>query len=104
MESKSDKKTVLWIIAASLAAILIFHFSWAPYLFMNWSSNLLFTGVDALLFGAFGVTSAIAYKQADDPNYDYLRKLLIWVAVASSIWAAAWSTGLMNNIEQGING
>lgn len=103
MESKSDKGTVLTIIGACLAAILIFHFSWTPYLLMNWGSNLLFTGLDALLFGAFGVTSAIAYKQADDPNYDYMRKVIIWLAVASSIWAAAWSTGLMNNIEQGIN-
>lgn len=102
MESKSEKKLVLGIVGACLAVIAIFHFAWTPYLLQNWSNNLLFTGIDALLFGAFGITSVIAYKQADDPNYDYLRKLVIWVAVASSIWAAAWSTGLMNNISQGI--
>lgn len=102
MESKSEKGYVLRWIIGCLAAILVFHFAWAPYLFMNWNSNLLFTGVDALLFGAFGGTSIIAYKQADDPNFDYMHKVFIWLAVASSIWAAAWSTGLMNNISQGI--
>jgi hypothetical protein len=102
MESKSDKKNVLLWILGCLAAILIFHFAWTPYLLQNWSKSLLFTGVDVLLFGAFGITSVIAYKQADDPEYDYLRRIFIWIAVASSIWAAAWSTGLMNNISQGI--
>jgi hypothetical protein len=103
MESKSEKGYILRWIIACLAVITIFHFAWAPYLLQNWHGSLLFTGVDALLFGVFGVTSYIAYKQADDPNYDYMRKIFIWVAVASSIWAAAWSTGLMNNIEQGIH-
>lgn len=104
MESKSEKGLVLKWIGGCLAAILIFHFAWASYLFQNWNSNLLFTGVDILLFGVFGLTSYLAYKQADDPNYDYLRRIFIIISIASSIWAAAWSTGLMNNISQGING
>ena len=102
MENKSEKSGVLLLIGGCLAAILIFHFAWATYLFQNWNTNTLFTIVDAVLAILFGGSSIIAYKNADDPNYDYWHRILIGIAVASSIWAAAWSTGLMNNISQGI--
>lgn len=103
MEPKSEKGYILRWIIGCLATILLFHFAWAQYLFMNWSNNLLFTLVDAVLFAGFIGTALGAYTQADDPNYEYLRKIFIALTVASSIWAAAWSTGLMNNIQQGIN-
>lgn len=103
MAQKSEKGYVMrWIIACT-AAILLFHFAWTPYLLQNWKDNLLFTAIDAILFLGFISSSYSAYVQADAPEYEYLRKIFIWIAVASSIWAAAWSTGLMNNITQGIN-
>lgn len=103
MESKSDKGYVLGWSLGCLATILLFHFAWADYLFTNWNTSFFFTLVDAILFVGFLGTTITAYVKADDPNYDYLRKVYIGLAVASSIWAAAWSTGLMNNISQGIN-
>lgn len=103
MDSKSDKGYVLRFIIACLAAILIFHFAWTPYLLQNWSNSLFFTIGDILLFAGFTGVSVKAYKEADDPNFDYMRYVFMVIAIASCIWAAAWSTGLMNNIEQGIH-
>ena len=101
MASKSDKKLVGILIAACSVIILIFHFAWAHYLFQNYS-KLGFSVVDVLLLVAFAGASYIAYKSADDPNKDNWRWAVVLLAVASSIWAAAWSTGLMNNINQGL--
>lgn len=98
---ENAKKKVLWWALGCLVVIGIFHFAWSTYLFQLWGPNL-FTIIDALLFGGFIGTSVSAYALAEDPNYDYLYRVFIWLAVASSIWAAAWSTGLMNNLSQGI--
>jgi hypothetical protein len=102
MASKSEKTYVLWWIVGCAAVITIFHLVWAKYLFMNYKESPLFTWVDVCLFIAFGGSSILAYIGADNPNEDYWRKVFIWITVASSIWAAAWSTGLMNNISEGI--
>jgi hypothetical protein len=100
--SKSDKPLVRnWIIGCVIT-ILIFHFAWAKYLIMNYHRSVFFTVVDIVLFLAFGIGAFIAYENADDPNKDTWRKEFIWLAVISCIWAAAWSTGLMNNLDQGI--
>ncbi len=102
MASKSEKSYVLWWIVACAGVITIFHLSWAKYLFMNYKENALFTWVDISLFIAFGISSILAYVGADNPNEDRWRKIFIGLAVISCIWAAAWSTGLMNNITEGI--
>lgn len=99
--SKSDKGLVGILIAACAVVIAIFHFAWAHYLFMNYSRPL-FALFDIALILAFAWASIKGYNNADDPNKDWLRWVIILIAVGSSIWAAAWSTGLMNNIDQGI--
>jgi multisubunit Na+/H+ antiporter MnhB subunit len=99
--SKSDKSLVGILIIACTVIILIFHFAWSKYLFMNYSRPL-FVIVDIALALAFAWASVKAYDNADDPNKDGLRWLAVIIAAVSCIWAAAWSTGLMNNIEQGI--
>lgn len=101
MASKSDKSLVGILIAACTVIILIFHFAWAKYLFMNYSI-LGFALVDIIVVVLFAAASSIAFKNADDPNKDNWRWAVVLLAVASSVWAAAWSTGLMNNISQGI--
>lgn len=101
MASKSDKGLVGILIAACTVVILIFHFAWAHYLFLNYSKPF-FVIVDIAVGLAFSWACIKAYNYADDPNYDWLRKLAVALAVISSIWAAAWSTGLMNNLNQGI--
>jgi hypothetical protein len=97
---KSEKSTVGILVAACTIAILIFHFAWAKYLFMNYS-NLLFALVDIVLVLAFAWYSLKAYSTADTGD-NGPRWLAVIIAVISCIWAAAWSTGLMNNIQQGI--
>jgi|ERR1044072_1744725 hypothetical protein len=99
--SKSDKATVSILIIACAVVILIFHFAWSKYLFMNYSRPIFVIG-DLTLVLAFAWASLKAYNNADDPNYDGWRWAAVLVAVLASIWAAAWSTGLMNNISQGI--
>lgn len=99
--SKSDKGLVSILIAACSVVILIFHFAWARYLFMNYPRPL-FTFFDIALILAFAWSSIKAYNNADDPNKDWLRWMIVIVAVLSCVWAAAWSTGLMNNLDQGI--
>jgi hypothetical protein len=99
--SKSDKGLVAILVTACTVIILIFHFAWAKYLFMNYSRPV-FAVVDVLLALLFAWVSVKAYDNADDPNKDGLRWLAVVIAAISSIWAAAWSTGLMNNMEQGI--
>jgi hypothetical protein len=101
MENKSDKPTVVIIMLACIGVILLFHFAWYKYLVLNYN-HLLFTAGDIVLLILFGITCVVAYKNADDPNYDIWWKLMISMALASSVWAAAWSTGLMNNLSQGI--
>lgn len=99
--SKSDKPLVRNLIIGCLAAVLIFHFAWAKYLFANYS-RAGFAVIDIVVAVAFVLAANVAYKNADDPNKDYWRWVTVIVAVASCIWAAAWSTGLMNNLDQGI--
>lgn len=101
MASKSDKSLVGILIAACSVVILIFHFAWTKYLFANYSL-LGFSVIDVVLLLSFAGASYVAYKNADDPNKDSWRWVVVVLAVVSSIWAAAWSTGLMNNISQGI--
>lgn len=99
--SKSDKKVVAILIIACSVVIAIFHFAWSKYLFMNYSRPM-FTLIDIALVLCFAWASIKAYNNADDPNKDWLRWASVILAIGSSIWAAAWSTGLMNNIDQGI--
>jgi hypothetical protein len=101
MANKSDKSLVGILIAACSVIILIFHFAWAKYLFANYS-QAGFAVVDIVILVSFAGASFIAYKNADDPNKDHWRWALVLLAIASSIWAAAWSTGLMNNLSQGL--
>lgn len=98
---KSDKGLVAILVTACTVIVLIFHFAWAKYLLMNYS-NALFAIVDVALALFFAWLSVKAYKNADDPNKDWQRWAVVIIAVVSSIWAAAWSTGLMNNISQGL--
>lgn len=97
---KSEKSVVGILIAACTIAILIFHFAWSKYLFMNYS-NLLFAIIDVVLVLAFAWYSVKAYKTAKTGD-NGPRWLVVLIAAISCIWAAAWSTGLMNNIQQGI--
>lgn len=97
---KSEKSVVGILVAACTIAILIFHFAWSKYLFMNYS-NLLFAIVDIVLVVAFAWASLRAYKTAKTGD-NGPRWLVVLIAAVSCIWAAAWSTGLMNNIQQGI--
>lgn len=101
MPNKSDKSLVGILIGACTIIILIFHFAWAHYLFLNYS-RAFFASLDILIALGFVLASNIAYKGADDPNKDYWRWIVVVLTVISSIWAAAWSTGLMNNIDQGL--
>jgi chromate transport protein ChrA len=101
MPNKSDKGLVATIIVACTVIIAIFHFAWAKYLFMNYGRPL-FAALDIILLLIFSYTCYNAYKNADDPNKDWQRWAVIIIAVLSCIWAAAWSTGLMNNIDQGV--
>jgi hypothetical protein len=101
MSNKSDKPYVRNWIIASVVVILIFHLAWAKYLALNYSRPF-FAIVDVLVLVAFAGASYVAYNKADDPSHDVWRKAFIALAVVSSIWAAAWSTGLMNNMNQGL--
>lgn len=99
--SKSDKGLVATMIIACTLVIAIFHFAWTKYLLINYSRPV-FAALDIIILLIYAYTSLKAYKNADNPNYDWQRWAVVIIAVISSIWAAAWSTGLMNNIEQGI--
>lgn len=102
MTSKSDKPLIAILIAACSIVILIFHFAWAHYLFMNYSTRPFFTILDIAVILAYSWASLKAYNNADDPNKDWLRWAVVALTIASCVWAAAWSTGLMNNLDQGI--
>jgi hypothetical protein len=97
---KSEKATVGILVTACTVAILIFHFAWSKYLFMNYSRPV-FVIVDIALAVAFAWVSVKAYNSADTGD-NGPRWLVAIIAAISCIWAAAWSTGLMNNISQGI--
>lgn len=98
---KSDKSLVGILIGACTVIILIFHFAWAHYLFLNYHKPV-FVITDIVVLLAFAWVSIKAYNNADDPNKDWLRYAVVTLTVLASIWAAAWSTGLMNNIDQGL--
>lgn len=101
MASKSDKSLVGILIAACSVVVLIFHFAWTHYLMLNYSKPF-FTIMDILVNLGYAAACIQAYRNADDPNKDWLRWAVVLLALVSSIWSAAWSTGLMNNLDQGI--
>lgn len=88
--SKSDKPLVIRMIAACSAAILIFHFAWFRQLTINLHEWLFVVG-DIVLLIAFSYFSNTSYKNADDPNKEYNRYIVVAFAVAICIWAGAWA-------------
>lgn len=98
MSNKSDKPLVRNTIIFCVIAILVFHFAWSNQLFHNYH-NLLFAFGDLLLLILFGVYSAQAYKQADDPNKDWKRVVMVGFAVALCVWAGAWAAGYNERVN-----
>ena len=89
-KSKSDKPLVIKMIAACIAAILIFHFAWFRQLAVNLHEWLFVTG-DIILLIAFSYFSNASYKYADDPNKEYNRYIVVALAAALCLWAGAWA-------------
>lgn len=87
---KSDKPLVRNTIIGCVLAIAIFHFAWYKQLALNYH-NAFFGIVDLLLLAFFGLMSAAAYKNADDPNKEWLRWVIVLTAVASCAWAGGWA-------------
>lgn len=88
--SKTDKPLVRNMIIACVAAILIFHFAWFRQLTVN-LHEWLFVAGDIIMVAAFGYYSGKSYKNADDPNKEYYRYIVVALAVALCIWAGAWA-------------
>ena len=88
--SKSDKPLVRNMIIVCVVAILIFHFAWLKQLVVNMHEWLFVIG-DTIMIGIFGYFSAESYKQADDPNKEYYRYLVVGLAAALCLWAGGWA-------------
>lgn len=104
MANKSDKPYILGWIIGCFIVMLIFHFipPWIPYLFMNYHRSWFFLIGDIVLLILFVIGGIFSYATADDPNKEGWRKEFIWVAIISCIWAASWSSALMNQLDQGL--
>lgn len=89
-KSKSDKPLVIKMIAACTVAILIFHFAWLKQLTVN-LHEWLFVAGDIILLAAFGYFCNASYKDADDPNKEYHRYIVVAAAVALCLWAGGWA-------------
>jgi hypothetical protein len=100
MSSKSDKPLVRNLIIGCIIAVLIFHFAWAKQLFYN-LGNPLFSVVDGLLIGLFIAEAIGSFRQADDPNKEWKRKLLAAITVALCIWAGGWAAGNNEKVSPG---
>lgn len=88
--SKSDKPLVRNMIIACVVAILIFHFAWFRQLTVN-LHEWLFVAGDIVMLAAFGYFCNASYKEADDPNKEYYRYIVVATAVVLCIWAGAWA-------------
>lgn len=95
--SKTDKPLVRNMVLACLAAILLFHFAWLRQLGTNYH-NAFFAIVDILAFAVFAWQSFVAYVQADNPNKEWRRKVVVGVAVFLCIWAGAWAAGVNEKV------
>lgn len=84
------------MVAACVFVILLFHLAWAKHLFINYHNSSLFLIGDIVLLLFFSYAAYISYSTADDPNYEFWRKVAVWAAIASSVWAAGWSVATAN--------
>lgn len=73
-----------------LGAILIFHFAWFHQLVTNYH-NLLFAIGDIVMLALFAWQSKLCYDQADDPNKEWRRYLVVFLTVALCAWAGGWA-------------
>ncbi len=90
--SKSDKPLVITIIAACVAAILIFIFTWSKHFFHN-LDNWAFTLIEGGLIALFLVEAIGAYRYSEDPSKDWKRVFVILIAVAICGWTGGWAAG-----------
>jgi 4-hydroxybenzoate polyprenyltransferase len=95
--SKSDKSLVRNMVLACLGAILIFHFAWLKQLITNYH-NLLFAIGDIALLVLFAWQSKISYEQADNPNKEWRRWVVVLIAAALCLWAGGWAAYLNEKI------
>jgi uncharacterized membrane protein YdcZ (DUF606 family) len=92
LNEKSDKPLVLRLVAGCIGGILIFTFAWKKQ-FLGNLDIWYFTLIEGGLLAAFIVESIGSYRYADDPNKDWKRYLVAFLAVACCAWAAGWSCG-----------
>lgn len=95
--SKSDKPLVRNMIIFCMLAILIFHFAWFNQLMINYH-NALFAVVDGILFGFFVGIGVNAYNKSDDPNKEWLRYIVVALAVTLCVWAGGWAAGVNEKV------
>lgn len=88
--SKSDKPLVIKMMLVCVGAILLFHFGWLNQLMTNYQ-NALFAIGDIVLLVLFAWQSIGAYTQADDPNREWRRYVVVGLAVALCAWAGGWA-------------
>jgi hypothetical protein len=90
MANKSDKPLVIKMVLVCIGAIWLFHFGWFNQLMTNYH-NALFAIGDTVLLGLFVWQSIGAYTQADNPNKEWKRYVVVGVAVALCAWAGGWA-------------
>lgn len=88
--SKSDKPLVIKMVLVCLGAILLFHFAWFSQLMTNYH-NALFAIGDIIMLALFAWQSILSYADADDPNKEWRRRLVVFLAVALCAWAGGWA-------------
>lgn len=97
----SDFMTSLIISLSCVGLILLFFFIWRKqFKDLKKVKGFIIVYI-VLVIIVVGLATAVVIL-ANDPNWDYLRKLTMWATVATLIWFGAWCSQYKMDKEEGI--
>lgn len=97
----SDLAVAIVTALSCLGVLLLFFFIWLKQ-FKVLYKVIFFLFVYIALAGSSILLDIFMVVKADDPNFEWVRKLGMWVTVGACIWYGAWCSQYKMDKEEGI--
>lgn len=94
--------TSLIVALCCLGVMLLFFLVWRKQFNILRKMSALFFIVYLIGVIAFFAIAIFSVAKAEDPNFDYLRNVLMITTAASCIWYGAWCSQYKMDEEEGI--